>query len=526
MSTRTSTQPSWISMCWSRVLLLATAACLVLGALAGPAFAASAPEEPVTEAATLITSTSATLNATINPHSKAVTGYEFDYSPNGVCVGLTSEPAAEETRGEADKVFTRVENLEPDREYTFCAVALHTPAGEPTETTSGQPLTLKTSPAKPTITEETATVTPFEAGVSALVNPNNQETKYQFKIGTSTTYTLATIPLVAGVLPAVFEGIPVTADLTTEGVPLVANAQYHYEATATNATGTTEGGDATFVTPPVPPVAETGEAADVTTTAATLTGSIIPSNSGFPAQDDTTYIFQYGPTDGYGEQTTAVKAGEGMSSVPVSATITGLEPARTYHYRIVAVNYNNTSTPQVVYGEDHELTTQPAQPSLTNIATSTGESQATVAATLDPQGLPARYELQLATTPGGTETQTAANTPGSETVPITLTVTSLAPNTLYYYRLTATNHSGSTQVEGTLKTSAAAATSVLLTQPATPQLLGMPAIQFPATTTALTKPKALTSKQKLEKALKTCHKQKNKHKRQACEKRARRNNKK
>jgi hypothetical protein len=55
------------------------------------------------------------------------------------------------------------------------------------------------------------------------------------------------------------------------------------------------------------------------------------------------------------------------------------------------------------------------------------ESGATVAATLDPDGLPTRYELQLGNMPGLLALQTAGT--ASSTTPLSLAVGSLSPGT-------------------------------------------------------------------------------------------------
>ncbi len=46
------------------------------------------------------------------------------------------------------------------------------------------------------------------------------------------------------------------------------------------------------------------------------------------------------------------KAGSGRTRVPVSQSVTGLEPSVLYHYRIVATNSAGAS-----YGEDKVFTT-------------------------------------------------------------------------------------------------------------------------------------------------------------------------
>jgi hypothetical protein len=80
------------------------------------------------------------------------------------------------------------------------------------------------------------------------------------------------------------------------------------------------------------PGVRTGAAASVTPTTATLNGRVDPNNAA------TTYFFQYGTTSLYGSTTAPNPAGSGADGVAVSVPISGLAPATTYHYRLVAQN--------------------------------------------------------------------------------------------------------------------------------------------------------------------------------------------
>ena len=88
---------------------------------------------------------------------------------------------------------------------------------------------------------------------------------------------------------------------------------------------------------PKPPSVYTGGVAAVSTTSATLKGSVTPHGL------ETSYVFQYGPTTTYGAQTSAVPVGNGTAAVQVSQAITGLQPGASYHYRIVATSAAGTT---------------------------------------------------------------------------------------------------------------------------------------------------------------------------------------
>ena len=80
---------------------------------------------------------------------------------------------------------------------------------------------------------------------------------------------------------------------------------------------------------------------------ATLNGTVIPEGT------PTKYYFEYGATTSYGAKTAEVSVGSGFAPVAESKVITGLEPASTYHYRIVATNSKGTT-----HGADEVVTTR------------------------------------------------------------------------------------------------------------------------------------------------------------------------
>ena len=69
-----------------------------------------------------------------------------------------------------------------------------------------------------------------------------------------------------------------------------------------------------------------------------LTGEVNPAGAA------TTFYFEYGPTEGYGTQTTSISAGVGETWQAVSQTIAGLDPDSTYYYRLAAQNAGGTAT--------------------------------------------------------------------------------------------------------------------------------------------------------------------------------------
>jgi hypothetical protein len=112
--------------------------------------------------------------------------------------------------------------------------------------------------------------------------------------------------------------------------------------------GTTDIGADEFL---VPPTAATAAAGAVTGQSATLHGSV--TAKGIP----TSYRFEYGRSAAYGKATPTVAVGAGLYPVAAAAKVSGLSPAITYHYRIVATNGGG-----ITKGADHTFTTAGSAP--------------------------------------------------------------------------------------------------------------------------------------------------------------------
>ena len=80
------------------------------------------------------------------------------------------------------------------------------------------------------------------------------------------------------------------------------------------------------------PLAISLAATNVGATNATLTGTVNPNGIA------TTAYYEWGTTTGYGSFSATNSAGSGTNAAPLLATINGLTPGATYHYRLVATN--------------------------------------------------------------------------------------------------------------------------------------------------------------------------------------------
>jgi hypothetical protein len=109
--------------------------------------------------------------------------------------------------------------------------------------------------------------------------------------------------------------------------------------------GRSLGLDRTFTTIG-PPVVLTGAAQGVGPTSATAVGTVDPLGRA------TTWYVEYGTSTSYGSRTSTRNAGSGAGTRSVSVLLSGLTPATTYHYRLVAKSDAGTSS-----GSDATFTT-------------------------------------------------------------------------------------------------------------------------------------------------------------------------
>jgi YD repeat-containing protein len=193
--------------------------------------------------------------------------------------------------------------------------------------------------------ESATSVLPRSAKLNATVNPENRLTTYRFEYGTSTAYGTS-VPVPDGEIPASFEDTPVSAELSGLSI----DTTYHYRIVAANSKGTFTGPDETFTTLP-PALVDSESSINVASSSATLEGQVNPLGS------DTTYRFEYGTSESYGASAPVGEgdAGPGLGDVTVSVHLQGLEPATTYHYRLVTTNVLG-----VTVGGDRVFATQPA----------------------------------------------------------------------------------------------------------------------------------------------------------------------
>jgi hypothetical protein len=236
-------------------------------------------------------------------------------------------------------ISANITGLTASTVYHFRIVA-HNSAG----TTYGGDRTFTTlSPTgAPVVTTNPATlIASLSATLNGSVDPHGLTTTFYFQYGTTTSYGHTTI--MQGRIGNLYQSV--SANISG----LSASTTYHFRIVAVNNAGTVYGADRTFTTLSATgaPVVITNPATNVTSSSATLNGTVDPHGL------TTTVYFQYGTTASYGH-VTAGQSKTGNTYQAVAANISGLSASATYHFRMAATNSAGT-----VYGGDRAFTTTP-----------------------------------------------------------------------------------------------------------------------------------------------------------------------
>jgi hypothetical protein len=190
-------------------------------------------------------------------------------------------------------------------------------------------------------------VTTSHATFNGTVNPNGtdplSDTSWHFEYSTDggTTWTNTT----GGDVGTGTSPVPVSDEINT----LLPHQSVKVRLVASNAGGSTTSAEQDFDTPTILPDVVTEPAQELEPHHAALIATLNAHNA------PTTYYFEYGPTTAYGTSVPAGQDGDGGSSpntIGIQQPVYGLQPATTYHYRIVAHNQAGTTT-----GADQTFTT-------------------------------------------------------------------------------------------------------------------------------------------------------------------------
>jgi hypothetical protein len=381
-----------------------------------------------TSATTGISQTGGTLNGTVNPRGGATT-YHFEYGTNtsygtSTTTGNLGADFANHT------VTATLTGLSAGTQYHFKLVA--TNAAGTTETPDAT-FTTTAAPGVSATTESATNVTDSGATLHGTANNANGLSAH-FDYGTSTTYNQVTPNQTVSGSPAA---------LSANVSSLLPNTVYHFRLVV----GTANGADQSFKTTG-PPTPTTNAAQSISQTSASLRGSIDTGGQ------STTWHFERKLSGANDSTYVSVPGGSTLPPSPspaaVSSTTSGLSPGTAYTYRLVA---DNASSPDPgVNGNEVSFTTlsaapppPPAPSATTDNASGVTDSAASLAATVNPNGVTTSYHFDYGTTAAyGPSTSSASAGSGSSAVGVSQSVSGLSASTTYHYRVVATSSGGTT----------------------------------------------------------------------------------
>lgn len=392
------------------------------------------PPTVLTEPATLVTSNGATFNGSAFASGNDTTAW-FQYGGD-TNYGLNTFATVIGAAITNPVAVTYAASLSPGTLYHFQLVASNSAGvsygGDQFVTTAAPP------PALPTVlTFSASSVAATSVTLNGSVNGNGLPIAGLFEYGLDTSYGSSTYTNQFFTTSDYYDAQTYSTPITG----LSPNTTYHFRAIAYSSSGEGFGADATFTTTgggsQSPPTVQTLAASSVTSSGAVLNGSVDPNGGGA-----TTY-FEYGTSTSYGEVTTQTGIGTAPQS-DFQATISGLNPSTTYHYRINAVNGGG-----ITYGADVIFTTSPgaSQPPpivQTLAASSVTTTGAVLNGSVNPNGggTTTYFEYGTNTSYGWVTTQTGIGTASQGDFQATLT--GLSSSTTYHYRINAVNSGGIT----------------------------------------------------------------------------------
>ena len=376
------------------------------------------PPSVTTNAASAITSDSATLNGDLEALGDAATvnvSFQWGKRSGGPYPNSTPIQAMIATGA-----FTAgINGLRGDTTYFFRAIADGGTCGgaygdELSFTTSKVPPSVETDNAT-SVAATTATLNGFldSLGTAGTVN-----TWFVWDVIQGGPYPNST-PLHAMSSRGFFEAdISGLSPLTT----------YYFKAKADGgAHGTAEGSEYCFTTGATPPSVSTGGATGITADAATLNGTLHDLGTA----PTVNVSFQYGTTSGkYNEET----ASQSMAApADFTANLASLQPNTTYYYRAKA----NGGAHGTSYGIEHAFTTGAVPPAATTAAaTDKTTDSARLNGNLDALGTASMVNVSFVygATAGGPYPYSTSSQAMTATGAFYHFITGLSPFTTYYFK--------------------------------------------------------------------------------------------
>jgi uncharacterized repeat protein (TIGR01451 family) len=401
------------------------------------------PPVAITHSPTKVRTTTATLNGTVNPNGLLTSAWfeiGTDPSPSEV-VGHVSV-----SNGRSPRAFSfNVDKLEPDTVYYY-RIAAENDEG----VTSGEVFSFITEEgndagtggggsgtrAPDVSTQSAINIGQTSATFQGIVDPNGSATTAWFEYGTSQSLGNS-----IGQQSVGSGNSDINYSFSTSG--LQTNTVYYFRAVAENSKGISRGSILSFTTGQGQsgslPAVFTSSADSINQTSANLNGQVNP-NGNF-----TTAWFEWGTSQSLGSAVGHRSVGSATGYLSYSFSLFGLSPNTTYYYRAVAQSSQGTvqgtivsfTTGQGSSGSGNAPTVN------TNSATFVSAQSALLNGSVNANGSLTSAWFEWGTTQSFGQ-QTTPQLMGSlnSSLDFAFALTSLSPNTTYYFRAVAQNTNG------------------------------------------------------------------------------------
>jgi phosphodiesterase/alkaline phosphatase D-like protein len=288
-------------------------------------------------------------------------------------------------------------------------------------------------------------LTDTSAQLHASVNPNGSATSYLVEYGPTAALGQSTPP--AQLDPGNF-AFPLSLALNG----LLPSTAYYYRVSATNAGGTTFSETAAFTTlAGIAPGVTLNGVSELSDTQAGIYATIDPKGA------PTTGKLEYGPDSTLAQGTSVSNLSSINLITPWIVHLSAFTPDSVYYYRVTAANTFGTTVSRI----GTFTTAPPSGPAAPGLFMYSVDQITPTSArfwiSINPRGSATSYLVDFgSTSPSEQSAGLFHVAAGNSAVTVTPSVGFLSPNTLYYYRVRATNAAG-TSVSGVATFTTAAA---------------------------------------------------------------------